>query len=80
MIKAKREEMPIDRLLGHVQKLFKLKSKTATILFVGSTPCIISRIRNDLIIASPEFVLRFHDKTGMSIEDIRRIAEIPKLA
>jgi hypothetical protein len=80
MNKAKHEDTAIDRLLNHVQDLFKIKTRTETIYYVGSTPCMISRIRNDLVIASPEFVLKLHDKTGMSIEDIRRIGEIPKLA
>ena len=35
---------------------------------------IISQIRNDHFYLSPTNILRIYDKTGMSIEDIRKFA------
>jgi len=63
------------------KKLFKLlmeKNKfvndqeLAEYLLISTS--IISQIRNDHFYLSPTNILRIYDKTGMSIEDIRKFA------
>ena len=63
------------------KKLFKLlmeKNKfvndqeLADYLYISTS--IISQIRNDHFYLSPTNILRIYDKTGMSIEDIRKFA------
>ena len=36
---------------------------------------IISRVRHDQIILSPRLILRIYDKTGLSIEEIRKMVQ-----
>jgi len=64
------------------KKLFKLlmeKNKfvndqeLAEYLLISTS--IISQIRNDHFYLSPTNILRIYDKTGMSIEDIRKFAK-----
>ena len=64
------------------KKLFKLlmeKNKfvndqeLAEYLLISTS--IISQIRNDHFYLSPTNILRIYDKTGMSIEDIRKLAK-----
>lgn len=76
---AIKPKTPIDELLYEAQKILGTRSKTETIKRIGTTPCSITRIRLLERIASPEFILKFHDATGISIEEIRRIGKIPKL-
>ena len=63
------------------KKLFKLlmeKNKFANdpeladYLYISTS--MISQIRNDHFYLSPTNILRIYDKTGMSIEDIRKFA------
>ena len=63
------------------KKLFKLlmeKNKfvndqeLADYLYISTS--IISQIRNDHFYLSPTNILRIYDKTGLSIEDIRKFA------
>jgi hypothetical protein len=63
------------------KKLFKLlmeKNKfvndqeLADYLYISTS--IISQIRNDHFYLSPTNILRIYDKTGLSIEDIRKLA------
>jgi hypothetical protein len=70
-----------NRHVKKEKKLFKLlmeKNKfvndqeLADYLYISTS--IISQIRNDHFYLSPTNILRIYDKTGMSIEDIRKFA------
>lgn len=73
--------MTKNRHVKKEKKLFKLlmeKNKfvndqeLADYLYISTS--IISQIRNDHFYLSPTNILRIYDKTGMSIEDIRKFA------
>lgn len=70
-----------NRHVKKEKKLFKLlmeKNKftndqeLADYLYISTS--IISQIRNDHFYLSPTNILRIYDKTGLSIEDIRKFA------
>ena len=70
-----------NRHVKKEKKLFKLlmeKNKfvndqeLADYLYISTS--MISQIRNDHFYLSPTNILRIYDKTGMSIEDIRKFA------
>lgn len=69
---------PIDALINTAQRKLGLRTKTEAILAVGSNPAMICKIRTGVIRPSAEFVLKFYDATGCSIEEIRSIGEIEK--
>ena len=73
--------MTKNRHVKKEKKLFKLlmeKNKfvndqeLADYLYISTS--IISQIRNDHFYLSPTNILRIYDKTGLSIEDIRKLA------
>jgi hypothetical protein len=80
----RKEKLVSNNKSRHVKKekkLFKLlmeKNKfvndqeLAEYLLISTS--IISQIRNDHFYLSPTNILRIYDKTGMSIEDIRKFA------
>ena len=80
----RKERLVSNNKSRHVKKekkLFKLlmeKNKfvndqeLADYLYISTS--IISQIRNDHFYLSPTNILRIYDKTGMSIEDIRKFA------
>jgi hypothetical protein len=81
----RKEKLVSNNKSRHVKKekkLFKLlmeKNKfvndqeLAEYLLISTS--IISQIRNDHFYLSPTNILRIYDKTGMSIEDIRKFAK-----
>jgi hypothetical protein len=80
----RKEKLVSNNKSRHVKKekkLFKLlmeKNKftndqeLADYLYISTS--IISQIRNDHFYLSPTNILRIYDKTGLSIEDIRKFA------
>lgn len=80
----RKEKLVSNSKSRHVKKekkLFKLlmeKNKfvndqeLADYLYISTS--IISQIRNDHFYLSPTNILRIYDKTGLSIEDIRKFA------
>ena len=80
----RKEKLVSNNKSRHVKKekkLFKLlmeKNKftndqeLADYLYISTS--IISQIRNDHFYLSPTNILRIYDKTGLSIEDIRKLA------
>ena len=80
----RKEKLVSNNKSRHVKKekkLFKLlmeKNKFANdqeladYLYISTS--MISQIRNDHFYLSPTNILRIYDKTGMSIEDIRKFA------
>jgi hypothetical protein len=80
----RKEKLVSNNKSRHVKKekkLFKLlmeKNKfvndqeLAEYLLISTS--IISQIRNDHFYLSPTNILRIYDKTGLSIEDIRKFA------
>lgn len=72
-------ESPVDELINEAQRILGFWTKTETITVVGTNPSTICRIRHGFLEPSPDFILKIHDATGMSIEQIRAILKVGKL-
>jgi hypothetical protein len=66
-----KKEKKLFKLLMEKNK-FTNDQELADYLYISTS--IISQIRNDHFYLSPTNILRIYDKTGMSIEDIRKFA------
>lgn len=75
----KKAAHPVDTLLNLAQVTLQLKTRCATLDRLQTNASTVSRIRNGKEKISSEFVLRFHDATGLSIAEIRKVGNIPKL-
>lgn len=78
----KNKQMNKNRHVKKEKKLFKFimeknnfvnDQELADFLFISTS--IISQIRNDHFYLSPTNILRIYDRTGLSIEDIRRLGK-----
>jgi len=74
--RIKPAESPIDELLNRVQEILNIRTRTATIKKIGSTPATVSRIRKGELTPSADLVLRVHDLTGLSVAEIRKLGDI----
>ena len=66
-----KKEKKLFKLLMEKNK-FTNDQELADYLYISTS--IISQIRNDHFYLSPTNILRIYDKTGLSIEDIRKFA------
>jgi transcriptional regulator with XRE-family HTH domain len=66
-----KKEKKLFKLLMEKNK-FTNDQELADYLYISTS--IISQIRNDHFYLSPTNILRIYDKTGLSIEDIRKLA------
>ena len=66
-----KKEKKLFKLLMEKNK-FANDQELADYLYISTS--MISQIRNDHFYLSPTNILRIYDKTGMSIEDIRKFA------
>lgn len=71
---SRRSVLKEKRLFWFLMLRFDLKDDRALAEFIGTSPAQISTIRNDKIGLSPRLVLSIYDKTNLSIEDIRAMA------
>ena len=60
-------------LLDHLIRLRKLRSDRALAKDLGSTPSIISRVRNGKLTLGPASILRIHEKYGIPVVKIREM-------
>lgn len=70
---------PVDVLINKAQAKLGIFTKTETINRVGATAVQVCRIRSGLNKPSAEFILKFYDATGISIEEIRETLKLSKL-
>lgn len=68
---------PIDELLNVVQAKLGTRNRTETLETSGLDACNMSRIRHGKI-PTAEFILRFHDLTDLSVDEIRDMFGIKK--
>ena len=66
---------PEHPLLDFLKREYELKSDRALCDALGVTPPVISRIRARRCKVSAELMITIHEKTGMSIEDIKNLIE-----
>jgi DNA-binding transcriptional regulator YdaS (Cro superfamily) len=62
-----------NKLLDAVIKAFKLKNDAALARGLGVNPSVVCNIRKGNRPVTASFVLLIHDKTGWSIEKIRKL-------
>lgn len=62
------------RLFWFLMLKYDLKNDTELAEFIGTAPSQLSQIRNDKMGLSPRLVLSVYDKTNLTIEDIREMA------
>ena len=65
--------MKTHRLLDFLKKEYLLKSDRALCDALDISPPVISRIRSGKTILSADIIIVIHEKTGMSIADIKQL-------
>jgi transcriptional regulator with XRE-family HTH domain len=65
--------IPSNALLDYLIKHLELKNNRALAQHLGVTQSAISKIRYRTNPPSAEFILLVYDKTGLSIEEIRKL-------
>lgn len=65
-------------LLDKIVTDHKLKNDAALAKFLDIAPAIISKYRHGRAVMTPAAILNAHDKTGLSIAEIRRLIAIKK--
>jgi len=61
------------KLFTYLKKKFALGNSLALARFLGVSPALLSKIRHGTKPYSGDFILTVYDKTGMSIEEIRKL-------
>ena len=61
------------KLFLHLKKKFKLENSVALAKFLGVSQAALSKIRHGVKPYTAEFLLIVYDKTGMSVEEIRKL-------
>ena len=73
--KRKRKNVKCEkRLFWFLMLKHDLHNDQALAEFIGTVPSQLSAIRNDKIGLSPRLILSIYDKTNLTIEDIRAMA------
>jgi plasmid maintenance system antidote protein VapI len=62
------------KLIDYLKEKYNLKSDSAVAEFLSTSPPEISRFRNGKKALSPRIILEVHDKTNMSIKQIKELA------
>lgn len=65
-------------LLDEIVSTHKLKNDAALSKFLAIKPAVISKYRHGKSLLTPAAILQIHDKTGLSINEIRRLIGIKK--
>jgi len=63
----------IDGLIDHLS----LKNDAALSRALDVAPPVISKIRNRKLPVGPSILVRMHDVTGLPINDLRKMADLP---
>jgi transcriptional regulator with XRE-family HTH domain len=63
------------KLFVYLKKKFGLENSQALADFLGVSPTTLSKIRHGAKPYTAEFILIVYDKTGMSIEEIRKMTK-----
>ena len=61
------------KLFAWIMKKFNMSTDQELADFLYTSPSVISQVRNDKIGFSPKLILTAYDKTGLSIEEIRKM-------
>ena len=61
------------KLFAYLMKKFNMSTDQELADFLYTSPSVISQVRNDRIGFSPKLILVTYDKTGLSIEEIRKL-------
>lgn len=61
------------KLFAWIMKKFNITTDQELADFLYTSPSVISQVRNDKIGFSPKLILTTYDKTGLSIEEIRKM-------
>jgi predicted amino acid racemase len=75
----KMSQTPIDTLVDLARIYLNTKTKKETLALLGIQFATVTRIRQGVENVSPNVVLRFYDATGLSIAQIRKMLNLPKL-
>jgi plasmid maintenance system antidote protein VapI len=62
---------PPHALLDAILRDYKLKNDAALARYLEVAPPIISKIRHDKLAVGPYMILKIHEKTEMSVKDIK---------
>ena len=65
---------PEKKLFAYLFDKFKVKTDAELAPHLYTTPPVISRMRNDYKGLTPKMLLIIYDRTDLSIEEIRRMA------
>lgn len=64
------------KLFTYLKKKFGLENSQALAEFLGVSSATLSKIRHGDRAYTAEFILIVYDKTGMSIEEIRKMTKV----
>lgn len=75
---ARHADTPANRFLDHLIASVPLKNDAMLARFLGLTPPVLSKIRHDRIGVSAGTMILVHERTGMSIAEIKeRLTLVP---
>lgn len=63
------------KLFAYIMFTHNLRTDKDICKFLVTSPSVISQIRNDHKRITPALILRIYDKTGLSIEEIRKMVK-----
>lgn len=63
--------MSANTVLNHIKRRYKLKTDRALADALDISPPNISKLRKGSTPFGPEWIMRVHDATGLSIRDIK---------
>lgn len=63
--------IPAHALLDFLKTEYELKSDRQLCAALGISPPVLSKIRNRAVSISADVIILIHEKTGMSIADIK---------
>lgn len=67
----------LNRLLNKLRDDYNLKNDAALARYLGTPAPIISKWRHDLVPVSAHFIIVIHEKTGMSVAEVKSYLPAP---
>jgi hypothetical protein len=68
---ANKASMHKHKLLDFIGENYLLKTDAAIADFIGTVPPVVSKIRSGKLTFGAQYIIRLHEKTGVSVADIK---------